>query len=53
MKLYEVIYADPPWRYSFSKTKNRKIENNYPTMDLEEIKSLKVPSNENSVGNCS
>lgn len=29
---YQVIYADPPWRYSFSKTNNRKIENHYQTM---------------------
>lgn len=46
---YEVIYADPPWRYDFSETKARDIENQYPTMDLESIKALKIPSSDNSV----
>ena len=32
---YNVIYADPPWRYDFSPTDSRKIENQYPTMPLE------------------
>ena len=32
---YQVIYADPPWRYDFSMTDNRKIENQYPTMSLD------------------
>ena len=39
---YAVIYADPPWRYEHSKTDSRKIENQYPTMDLGEIKALDV-----------
>jgi len=49
MKTYQVIYADPPWRYDFSKTDSREIENQYPTMDIEDIKSLNVPSAENAV----
>lgn len=47
--LYDVIYADPPWRYSFSKSDSRKIENQYPTMTVQEICDLKVPSAKNSV----
>ena len=46
---FNVIYADPPWRYEHSKTKNRDIENQYPTMELEDIKQLEVPANEDSV----
>jgi N6-adenosine-specific RNA methylase IME4 len=34
---YPIIYADPPWQYEHSKTDNRKIENQYPTMSLNEI----------------
>ena len=49
MKRYEVIYADPPWRYEHPVSNSRKIENQYPTMELEEIKKLQVPSAENSV----
>lgn len=46
---YQVIYADPPWRYDFSQSKTRKIENQYPTMKLEDIKQLEVPVEDNSV----
>ncbi len=37
---YNLILADPPWRYDFSKSDTRKIENQYPTMELEEICGL-------------
>ena len=37
MKKYDVIYADPAWRYDFSKSNSREIENQYPTMTIEEI----------------
>ena len=39
---YSLIYADPPWRYEFSETDSRKIENQYPTMELEDILELPV-----------
>ena len=39
---YQVIYADPPWRYDFSQSESREIENQYPTMDIEDICSLPV-----------
>lgn len=32
-----VIYADPPWRYDFAVSDSRKIENQYPTMTVEQI----------------
>lgn len=40
---YRVILADPPWRYSFSKSKSRRIENQYPTMSVPEICAVPVP----------
>jgi N6-adenosine-specific RNA methylase IME4 len=46
---FDVIYADPPWRYDFSKSDNRAIENQYPTMEVSDICKLKVPAAENSV----
>jgi N6-adenosine-specific RNA methylase IME4 len=46
---YEVVYADPPWSYSFSKSDSRKIENQYPTMSTDEICALTVPSADNAV----
>lgn len=49
MKKYQIIYADPPWRYDFSKSNSREIENQYPTMKVEDICALKVPAEENSV----
>jgi len=47
--LYDVILADPPWRYDFVEAPNRAIENHYPTMSLDEIKSLKIPAADNAV----
>jgi N6-adenosine-specific RNA methylase IME4 len=45
-KLYGVIYADPPWRYSNPPMGDvtRAIENHYQTMALDQIKALKVPA---------
>jgi N6-adenosine-specific RNA methylase IME4 len=39
---FPVIYADPPWRYEHVKTESRAIENQYPTMDLDDICALPV-----------
>lgn len=39
---YPVVYADPPWRYEHSKTVSREIENQYPTMTIDEICALPV-----------
>lgn len=49
-KKYDVIYADPAWRYQFG-YKKRAIENHYPTMLIEDIKNLDVKSirNKNAV----
>ncbi len=42
---YDIIYADPPWRYDDNTTSpNRRIENHYPTMALEDIKNMEIPS---------
>lgn len=49
MKKYQIIYADPPWRYDFSKSDSREIENKYPTMSVEDICALSVPSDNNSI----
>ena len=47
-KKYQVIYADPPWRYTPA-VKNRQVENHYPTMALSEIMEMDIPSDKNSV----
>lgn len=39
---YTLIYADPPWRYEHVRTESRAIENQYPTMALEDICALPV-----------
>ena len=46
---YDVIYADPPWSYNFSRSESRKVENHYPTMTLDEIKKLSIPAEDNAV----
>lgn len=48
-KRYNLIYADPPWRYEHSISKNRDIENQYPYMDLGDIKKLSVPAADDCV----
>jgi N6-adenosine-specific RNA methylase IME4 len=47
--LFDVVYADPPWRYSFSKSHSRDIENQYPTMAIDDICALRVPAADNCV----
>lgn len=46
---YSIIYVDPPWRYDFSETTSREIEKQYPTMELKELKKLKIPSDTNAL----
>lgn len=41
-KKYPVIYCDPPWRYDYAATESRAIENQYPTMALDDICALPV-----------
>ena len=48
-KKYQVILADPPWRYGFSKSSSRKVENHYDTMKLKDIMELKVPADSKCV----
>ena len=46
-EIYGVIYADPPWRfepYSRETGLDRAADNHYPTMTLDEIRALDVPS---------
>lgn len=42
VELAEVLYVDPPWRYEYSVADSRQIENEYPTMSIEEICALPV-----------
>lgn len=39
---FALIYADPPWRYEHPISDSRKIENQYETMDVEQIAALPV-----------
>jgi N6-adenosine-specific RNA methylase IME4 len=41
-RLYPIIYADPPWKYDFSPSNDRSVENHYPTMEIDEILALEV-----------
>jgi N6-adenosine-specific RNA methylase IME4 len=44
---FDVIYADPPWEYEFGLRGG--VQNHYPAMSLEELKSLRIPAAEDSV----
>jgi N6-adenosine-specific RNA methylase IME4 len=39
---WDLVYADPPWRFRFHSERRRRIENHYPTMTVGEIASLPV-----------
>ena len=41
---YDLILADPPWKYEYSQAANRSIENHYPTMELDEILAIQLPA---------
>jgi N6-adenosine-specific RNA methylase IME4 len=47
-KKYQIIYADPPWRYKEQLVWEKKciypLEKFYPTMELEDIKNLSIPA---------
>lgn len=49
MKKYQIIYADPPWEYRHCASKCREISNHYPTMKLDDIKALQLPSDDNAI----
>lgn len=41
---FDLILADPPWRYDFAQARTSRIEAHYPTMALADICALDVPS---------
>ncbi len=43
-KLYGVALIDPPWRYDAPISDSRRIENQYPTMSIEDLCALPVAS---------
>ena len=43
-KKYNIIYADPPWEYKESGGGSRVVKAHYPTMNIEDIKTLPVPN---------
>jgi N6-adenosine-specific RNA methylase IME4 len=40
--IYSIIYADPPWQYEHPISDSRRIENQYPTMSIEDICNLDI-----------
>ena len=48
---FNIILADPPWKYQFSETYSRSIPAHYPDMDLKAICDLKkkLPIAENAI----
>lgn len=46
---YCLLYADPPWQYEHVVTESRAIENQYPTMTLQDICALQIPAADDAV----
>lgn len=40
---FQLVVGDPAWRYSFSKSRSRRVERHYPTMTVREICEIPVP----------
>ena len=47
--LPSLVLADPPWRYDFSETDNRQIENQYPSATVDEIISHRPETQDDCV----
>jgi N6-adenosine-specific RNA methylase IME4 len=47
--VFNVVLADPPWEYDFSKSDSRAIENQYPTMETDKICELQPPFADNAI----
>jgi len=46
---YNVIYADPPWTYVFSKTSSRSVTDKYVVMSSEDLINMEIPAADDSV----
>jgi len=46
---YFVLYADPPWQYEHPISDSRRIEKQYPTLELKNIIIQKLPSAKNAI----
>ena len=49
---YNIIYADPPWRYTGWSNTNKNVESHYPTMKIAEILNMKDTIKSISDKNC-
>ena len=43
-KKYNIIYADPAWKYNFGKTSSRFVNNKYTVMEKDDICKLPIPN---------
>jgi N6-adenosine-specific RNA methylase IME4 len=41
---YSVLLVDPPWEPDFSPSSSRRVQRHYPTLTLDELKRIKIPS---------
>ena len=48
-KKYQIIYADPPWSYSNGTVPSGGVNKHYSTMHIDDICSIKVPSDKNAI----
>ena len=44
MGKYQIIYADPPWEYSFSGTRNQAKPDDYSTLNKQELCQIDIKS---------
>ena len=47
--VYDIIYADPAWKYDTEASQRGKADNHYSTMTTKNIAELEVPSAKNAL----
>jgi N6-adenosine-specific RNA methylase IME4 len=46
---FDIIYADPPWKYEFAQSGSREVEKEYPTMELDDICKTIPPAADSAI----
>ncbi|GAI91965.1 unnamed protein product, partial [marine sediment metagenome] len=46
---YSILLIDPPWTPDFSPSSSRRVQRHYPTLTLDKLKEMEIPSAENAM----
>lgn len=46
---YSILLVDPPWTPDFSPSSSRRVQRHYPTLTLDKLKEMEIPSAEDTM----